>query len=315
LGRPHEADLEDKIMTTRALVLSGGGPVGIAWESGLIGGLAKAGIDLSQADFILGTSAGSFVGARLAMGTTPAELAAPFLAMDDANAPPLPSGDAPKPAQAAPPNAMPMITRLEQARASGKSQREILADIGAYALAAETISEQAFIDSFGKRMSDLPADFWPERNFACTAVDAVDGGFHLWTRDSGVGLARAVASSCSVPGIFPPVTLKGRRYVDGGMRSGSNADQAVGFDKVMVIAIRAGAEGPLAERAKTALDAEIKALTDAGAKVEVVYPDAASITAFGFNLMDARQRPAAAKAGHAQGLAGSDQIRQFWTAD
>jgi ABC-type sugar transport system substrate-binding protein len=53
---------------SRALVLGGGGPVGIAWECGLLAGLAQAGVDLGTADFILGTSAGSFVGARLAMG-------------------------------------------------------------------------------------------------------------------------------------------------------------------------------------------------------------------------------------------------------
>src|SRR6476619_3310505 len=59
---------EDEAMASRALVLGGGGPVGIAWESGLVAGLAKAGVDVGQADFTLGTSAGSFVGARLALG-------------------------------------------------------------------------------------------------------------------------------------------------------------------------------------------------------------------------------------------------------
>ena len=67
-------------MGGRALVLGGGGPVGIAWESGLIAGLAEAGVDLSTADFVIGTSAGSFVGAYLAAGTPPAKLAVPFLA-------------------------------------------------------------------------------------------------------------------------------------------------------------------------------------------------------------------------------------------
>ena len=38
---------------SRALVLSGGGPVGIAWETGLIAGLAEGGVDLSSADFIV----------------------------------------------------------------------------------------------------------------------------------------------------------------------------------------------------------------------------------------------------------------------
>jgi len=300
-------------MTTKALVLSGGGPVGIAWESGLIGGLAKAGVDLSKADFILGTSAGAFVGARLAMGTTPEELAAPFLAMDDAAPVALPGGE-PKPQAATPPNTTALVRAMETARNSGKSPQAVLAGIGAFALQAETIGEQAFIDSFGRAMSSLAPDFWPDRAYACTAIDAVNGEFTLWTRDSGVGLARAVASSCSVPGIFPPVTLKGRRYIDGGIRSGSNADQAVGYDRVAVIAIRAGAEGPLAERSKQALEQEIRLLTNAGSKVEVIYPDAASITAFGANMMDARRRPGAAKAGYAQGLAGSKALEQFWTS-
>src|SRR6267378_5880441 len=65
---------------TRALVLGGGGPVGIAWESGLVAGLAQAGVDLGRADFTMGTSAGSFVGARLALGADAATLADPIIA-------------------------------------------------------------------------------------------------------------------------------------------------------------------------------------------------------------------------------------------
>src|SRR6476619_245244 len=76
---------EDEAMATRALVLGGGGPVGIAWESGLLAGLAKAGVDLGQADFILGTSAGAFVGARLALGAETRALADPIVA--DAESP------------------------------------------------------------------------------------------------------------------------------------------------------------------------------------------------------------------------------------
>ncbi len=66
-------------MPKRALVLGGGGAVGVAWESGLLAGLAEAGLDLSGADFILGTSAGSVVGSQLAMGRDATALAAPVL--------------------------------------------------------------------------------------------------------------------------------------------------------------------------------------------------------------------------------------------
>ena len=63
-------------MTKRALVLGGGGAVGIAWETGLAAGLADEGIDLRQADKIVGTSAGSAVGAELASGRAPAQMRA-----------------------------------------------------------------------------------------------------------------------------------------------------------------------------------------------------------------------------------------------
>jgi len=297
-------------MTTRALVLSGGGPVGIAWESGLIGGLAVGGVDVSKADFIMGTSAGAFVGSLLARGTTPEALAAPFLAMDEAAPPRLPASKPEK--SAAPPSTSTLWLRMERARNAGKSPEEVRADIGAFALEAETVSEEDFIKSFGRAFTELPADFWPTANYACTAIDALTGDFKLWTRDSGVGLARAVASSCSVPGIFPPVTLGGRRYIDGGVRSGGNADYAVGYDRVLLVAIRVAMEGPMGERMKRGLDAELKVLNDTGAKVEVLYPDTDSIAAFGPNLMDARRRPPAAKAGYAQGQAQAEALKGFW---
>ena len=53
---------------TRALVLGGGGPVGIGWEAGLLVGLARNGLDLRKADAVVGTSAGSVVGFTLASG-------------------------------------------------------------------------------------------------------------------------------------------------------------------------------------------------------------------------------------------------------
>ena len=294
-------------MTTKALVLSGGGPVGIAWECGLIGGLAEAGIDLSAADFFLGTSAGSFVGARLAMGTSAAELAAPFLALSEpaaaGAAPPTP----PSTPGGTPPDLAFLMRKMVEAGAGERPAKDVRAEIGEWALSRQTMSEEAFIHSFGRFLRELPADAWPERDYACTAVDALDGAFKLWTRDSKVGLAKAVASSCSVPGVFPPITIQGRPYIDGGMRSGTNADMATGYDVVLVIAIRAaGTIGPAAERANKALQAELKTLEDAGARALVIGPSEASLGALGANLMDPRRRPAAARAGYEQGKSGVD---------
>jgi NTE family protein len=154
---------------------------------------------------------------------------------------------------------------------------------------------------------------WPERGYACTAVDAHDGSSTLWDRSSGVSLARAVASSCSVPGIYPPITLNGRRYIDGGMRSATNADLATGHERVVVVAVMAGGRGsPAQERQRERLEAELRVLRDAGSRVELIAPDAASLKAFGPNLMDPAQRTASARAGLAQGRAVAQHLASFW---
>lgn len=292
-------------MTTRALVLGGGGPVGIAWESGLLAGFAEGGVNVGQADFILGTSAGSFVGARLALGADPKSLAAPILAQADRAEP---RGGGRPPADLSK-----LMQLMADAAAGVRNPTEVRAEIGAFALSAETMSEDEFIASFGKSFASLPGSAWPEKDFACTAVDAEDGSFRLWTRAAGVGVTRAVASSCSVPGVYPPVTIEGRRYIDGGMRSSTNADMAAGYDVVLVVAVRLGAAGGAAmERIAARLDEEVESLKDGGATVVVVSPDEASVEAFGANLMDFRRRPDAARAGMAQGRAQAAVLKDVW---
>ncbi len=292
---------------SRALVLGGGGPVGIAWESGLLAGFAKAGVDLGRADFIMGTSAGSFVGARLALGAKAADLAEPILA--DATRPARPTNGGGRP----PADLTELMRLMGEAQGGLGNPAEARRNIGAYALAAETMSEQAFIDSFGRSFASLPDDAWPERGYACTAVDAETGAFQLWTKDAGVGVTRAVASSCSVPGIYPPITIDGRRWIDGGMRSGTNADMAAGHDLVVIVAVRLGAPaGGAAARIAARLDEEVETLKNAGSTVVVVAPDEASQAAMGVNLMDFGKRADAARAGLAQGSSEAAELAAVW---
>src|SRR5215510_13385362 len=61
-------------MAGRALVLGGGGVTGVAWELGLLAGLAEAGLDLTDADLFVGTSAGSVVAAQVTSPTSLEEL-------------------------------------------------------------------------------------------------------------------------------------------------------------------------------------------------------------------------------------------------
>jgi NTE family protein len=297
---------------TRALVLGGGGPVGIAWEAGLLAGLAEAGVDLAAADHILGTSAGSFVGSQLAMGKQAGDIAAAILA--EANRPrpaPPPVDGQPAEARAAP-NLGALMLMMQEARSGSRDPQVVRQEIGAFALAAQTVDEDTFIRGFGRSLSEAQADAWPERGFACTAVDAETGEFVIWDAEAKVGLARAVASSCSVPGVFPPISLNGRRYIDGGMRSATNADLATGHELVVVIAIRLATDPAVSAQMQAPLEAELQVLRDAGARVELIYPDDASVAAFGVNLMDGRVRPAACQAGLEQGRALAAALQGTW---
>ncbi len=280
--------------------------MGIGWEAGIVAGLMGGGVDLLQADLIAGTSAGSFVGANLAMGRNMAQLAETYIT------------EQPQPVSAAQPTAAPpdlsiLIGKMQEAVSGVRPAQEVRAEIGAWALAAKTSREEDFIASLGGWLSGLPENAWPERSYACTAVDAVDGSFVIWNQEAGIGLARAVASSCSVPGIFPPITIRGRRYIDGGMRSPTNADVAKGYDAVLVVAVSVRVTDPImAERFRTPLENELKILRESGAQVELIMPDAASLDAFGMNLMDRSHRPSAASAGLSQGRADAARLRSFW---
>ncbi len=295
-------------MPTRALVLGGGGPVGIAWESGLAAGLAESGVNLGDADLIIGTSAGSAVGAQLAMGRTPQQMYA-AVAADAGNTNPGPARANPDAAGPAP-NLLPLMELMQKAARDDVSPEAVRKEIGAFALGATTMSEEAFIATFGRMLAS--SENWPAKMFMCTAVDALDGTFHTWSNDSGVPLSRAIASSCSVPGIYPPITINGRRYIDGGMRSSTNADLARGNDTVVIVSIRAGGEGAMAEASQKRLDGELDTLRQSGSKVVLITPDAPSRDAFGLNLMDFRRRAGAAETGLAQGRAEARNLTGHW---
>ena len=295
---------------TRALVLGGGGPVGIAWESGLLAGFAEKGVDLSSADYIIGTSAGSVVGAQLALGATAASLVAPMLASSAPGT--AASAESRQTVPTMPtPDLSVLITKLQELVSGRRPPEQARAEIGAWALTAQTMmSEEVWVANFARM---VPNKAWPNRRYECTAIDTADGSLKVWNKDSGVEIERAVASSCAVPGIFPPVTIQGRRYMDGGMRSPTNADLAKGYDTIVVVAVTAGPRNnDMARRFGEILDNEVKLLRDSGAKVELVIPDDKSLEAFGLNLMDSSRRADAAKAGVRQGQADAEKIAPAW---
>jgi NTE family protein len=279
-----------KPMTRRALVFGGGGITGIAWEWGILAGLAERGVKLTDADLVVGTSAGSVVGAQVAAGLDFGERYQAQLAPPDG--------------EVAATFGPGMMARFALAMVGSRAPQRIRARIGKLAVRARTVPEAARLAVIESR---LPVREWPDRALLITAVDVESGEFRVFDKDSGVPLVRAVAASCAVPGVWPPVTIDGRRYMDGGVRSGANADLAAGYDRIVVIAPIARAMGPM-----PGVDTQVEALR-ARSEVCLVTPSPTALAAFGRNLLDPAKRAAAAQAGMAQSAAVVDAVRSTWS--
>ncbi len=271
----------------RALVLGGGGVTGIAWETGILHGLAEAGADLTEADLFVGTSAGSVVATQLAGGVPLADLYAGQLLPPD--------GEIPARLTAW------MMVRYALSYVMPGTAAAKRARLGRAAVQARTASEASRLEVFEHRLS---IQDWPERALKVTAVDTADGKFVAFDRDSGVPLVKAVASSCAVPLVWPPVTIDGRRYMDGGMRSVANVDLAAGYSRVVVVA-------PLTRAVSAAATPGAQAAR-LGVPSIVVSPDKAALAAIGPNLLDPARRRPAAEAGRVQAESVLDAVREVW---
>jgi NTE family protein len=269
------------------LVLGGGGVAGIAWMTGVLAGLADVGRDVTGAGLLIGTSAGATVAAQIGSGvalqglferqTNPALQSKEISVQLDLEK---------------------FALELGQAGAGAVSANALRSRIGAFALAADTLPES---DRIAVIESRLPVHDWPNRRIQLVAVDAETGEPRIFDRHSGVGLVAAVAASCAVPGIWPPVSVDGRRYVDGGVRSSDNADLATGFGRVVVLAPM-GFNSPLPSAQPLA--AAVDQLRRDGSDIAVIVPDPGSAAAIGTNPLDPATRAPAAHAGRAQGRAG-----------
>lgn len=281
--------------TTRALVLAGGGLAGIAWELGVLRGIADVDPDLGArllaADVLIGTSAGSSVAAQLAGGTP----------LDDLYAAQL----TPAPGElAVDVDMMVLFQRFTAATEGVTTAAEMRRRIAAVALDTDTVDEAVRLEVIRSRIHD--AD-WPDRDLRVIAVSATTGDRVVFDRDSGVPFVDAVAASCAVPGVWPPVTIGDTRYVDGGVHSGSNADVAAGCDVVLVLT-------PTVQGAPTLLGRSLEdEVVDLGAAaIQVVHADEASVAAFGTNSLSPATREPSALAGREVGRRVAGQVGTIW---
>lgn len=301
-------------MAGKALVLGGGGITGIAWELGMLAGLAERGVELCDADLIIGTSAGSVVGALITSGTELEELYASQLA------PPEPH----RPVRLR----IATMVRWGLAAVCSRRSEQLGARVGKIALAAGTVSEaerRRFLEA------RLGAHTWPDRDLLVTAVDAESGRLAVFRKGSQVGgtavtLVDAVAASCSVPGVWPPVTIGGRRWIDGGVRSATNADLAAGYERIVVLAPIAGGlrgTGAVAQIAALRKQAQEEQAQEEQAQrehapgqqpeVALITPDAAARRTAGHNMLDLARRAPVAEAGRLQAGSVAAEVAWVWS--
>jgi NTE family protein len=271
----------------KALILGGGGITGIAWELGLLAGLHRLGAGLGDADLIIGTSAGSYVGALLATGAD--------LDLASARANEIEVELAPRidPALLAEGFALLGDDSLEPIE---KRRR-----LGGLAVRAPLGPDEPHVERFALT---LPEHTWPTTpRLVITAIDTGTGELTAWDAADGVPLPAAVAASCALPGVFPPVRVNGSRYMDGGVRSVTNVDLAAGADSVLVIA-------PTSNMFRATPAEELARL--AAPRSLLIAPDDASRTAIGGNILDASRRGPALAAGIAQAAAVAVAIKEIW---
>ncbi|GAA2251191.1 patatin-like phospholipase family protein [Actinomadura luteofluorescens] len=228
-----------------ALALGPGGPVGTAWLLGLAAGLRAAGLDPAGAGLIVGTSAGAIAGAAIAAGRD-------LAALEE-----LPPREDPPPVDGSV-----MARVFEVARAPGLEPDEIRRAIGRLALDAAALPTERHHASMRYLVG---TDTWPDTRLLITGVDAESGEPALWDSSSGVPLSLAVAASSAAPGFAEPVTIGGRRYMDGAFAGWSAAE--------------------LAQEAGPLVALEPMPHMRGGETVRIL-PDARALDAFGENLGD-----------------------------
>lgn len=276
------------------LVLGGGGVVGIAWEIGVLEALAhEHALRPGEATTVVGTSAGSVVGTQLRAGRSIDSLVEAQLAPAEAVG-----------GGAAAPDMTAVMQIFGGMMTAAEMTTELALETGRLACEAPTGSEDRWVSSIG---SLAGVTEWPDADLRVVAMSCTRGERRVWTKADGVPLPRAVASSCSVPGLFPPVTIGGDRYTDGGAWSPSNADVLTGepLDQVVFI-------GPIATflAGTPQVERELANLSSTGTGAGMVVPGD-TFADLRLELMNPARRAQGLDVGRQDGKAAAGRIRDL----
>jgi NTE family protein len=271
-------------------VFGGGGLGGIAWETGMLTGFADEGVTIATDATIIGTSAGSTVAAQVASGT-------PLEQLYDAQA-------AGVPYEISKSFGPGMFLRFLGASVVSRTPEDLGRRLGKAALAAEVgppEERRAVIEA------RLPIHEWGAADLRIVAVDALSGQSRIIRRTDGVSLVDAVAASCAIPMVWPPVELQGRTYIDGGMRSSLNLDLAPGTGPVIALSPGPGGLGRWANIGRQ------RELLGAERTVEVITMSPEVRKVHGSNSLDKGIVPAVVSAGREQGRRDAARVRTALT--
>lgn len=260
----------------RAVVLGGGGLAGLAWLRGVLDELPDV---IGSADRVVGTSAGGLLAARLLGGADADGLRAQLAELSGVR---MGGG---------------VVARLIAAQL-WPSRRHALQWLGRGAGRHSAIAPEDFVALVTRAIGTTT---WPA-SLVLAAVDGVAGRPAYFTPRSGVELGRAVAASCAMPGVLPPVTIDGRPFLDGGLRSPANADLAAGCDRVLILAPQGRSVRSVRRPGHQA-----DRLRAEGADVVLIEDDRPDTDAMSATGLDA-----ARTRGRAAGRTASDAVSELW---
>ncbi|HEX4759884.1 MAG TPA: patatin-like phospholipase family protein [Thermoleophilaceae bacterium] len=293
------------------LVLGGGGILGEAWMSALLAGLADSrGVDARESEAFVGTSAGSIVAAALAAGVEPH---ARLGELPEQPAVPDAAGDEPDGGS----------DLLRLAALAGRTAAAPFAALGLRAgepggallrrLALSRVPDgRRSLGGLGSNVEKAGVR-WDGR-LRISAVDAGNGKRVMFGSPGAPkpSVGQAVEASCAIPGVFRPIVVDGRSYVDGGAWSPTNMDAAPVSQGARLLCLNPTGSlrlplttpfGALAMVSRSLAAVEQLALERRGVKVQLVVPDEATVSAIGPSLMDPSRREAVIATGLAQGRA------------
>lgn len=286
--------MKNSNILTRALVLGGGGSMGIGWETGYLAGLADGGVDTRIADLIIGTSAGSQVGTFVASNLSWNEIWERLIEPKNQPIEESPSS-----------NLGPVFQIYDEIASSSKTPHEWIERIGKLGVESKTMPESNQLSRIENKITGL---HWAE-SLRIAAIDLTTSQRVIWGPNSGVELLRAVSASSSLPGVWPPTTIGSHKYFDGGSHSMENADVAEGAKKVLILSVGLPVQTPYK------LEDQILSLKKSGSEVELVTPDKNTYSALqklGGNPVDPKIRPIVAACAREQGRKDAERLARFW---